>query len=1182
MSSGVMQEGMEDDALVRALAAGRATLLLGQRHSPGLLNSIKRDIAAITGQTESGDLVRLLSAVGDDSSLERLRRAFEIHAVDPEMVAVADNPWSFVLTSAVDPQVHEAFQRPASARQLRVLFAGHAGTLTRSRLGTLTLLRLFGALEERESAYRPPTSDLELRKRSRLELALVLNELPLLIGPGGHVAVVGVGSDDWLDVEDLALSCADVPDGSIHWFATPEAPIADARLRALFGDRLRFYSQPLPTELRTASTGGREALERARQEFLHPASRSMTVRSGDRSAVVTFPPEEWRRLAQVAVVLDDGITERPPLAEEEERLAFRDFLHRVQRVPDWSGVARGFLFERGAASTLLELVEGEIGAIRSVHASDARGQEDVSRRSTRLPIVIEGAPASGKSRLLHWLAYQLKLRGHVVIYVLPSRGRTLFEQVERVCRLLERKTRATCVVIADDLDANDYEQLSEVLASSGRRSVLVGATNALRARTRDTPAEGIHQRDILPPSYRPSYRPFPLTSSLTDEEADRFLDFLADRGFPEIELARDVVRRRLFLLLLYRLLPYSRGNIHLSVGQEYERLASTLERYHAETDEAEIATDWKGQLDAVRAELFPGAKEVDFELESSPFHHERGVVHAVQLALFCSQIERPLSLDLLLRTQSAYFLKSYQAFSRAMEETALLQETTLDADGTIGVEAEHPFVAEVTLRSLVPDRAAQLGLISPLLKAVRWEETAFPGENPDQDYAVSVLQVVGPRGPFGDRFDQRDSLEQLVELLGEVRAAYGARLPQLLLLEANALRLIANWADSSFQDSMTRCGEAIVILADAEQILADRRPSGARNAQLQNVLTTRAVVHGFMCGACLREYRHVSQEERSKLREMLKEHLDDVNRTTTRARSMGRASYFPLDVSFWAHRDQLEQLPDLSDEERVSLLSKLESVLEVAVEEPIETGQYSRYQGRVADLAQLQGDIETVEAVAAELRAKGDFSADCILARRKAVDPGTRTIKSPQAALGDLLAYAPVIFGSDEALALMHRLWLGAQFSGQMIGGVKPVFARCTRDDWTLWRRILEGRLAFPANEANPYLNFCLAWTLLSLDEPLKAVQVLRANVALAIGNRRRVGTLAVVTDQTGAPIEYSGNVRRLDGQEAVLYVPRVLSEIRAPARVQAELAVSVHVGDEWHFGLGLNYQGLLPVPLPS
>jgi hypothetical protein len=736
-------------------------------------------------------------------------------------------------------------------------------------------------------------------------------------------------------------------------------------------------------------------------------------------------------------------------------------------------------------------------------------------------------------------------------------------------------------VIVDNLDEDDYEQLSELLASSGRRSVLVGAIASLRS------GPSIADAGSREPNFSrtASYIPFLLPSRLSEAEADRFVGFLEERKFHDLQLARNAIRDRLFLLLLYRLLPDSRGNIHLAVGQEYERLANALER-RLEADagtEADPSASWQAQLAEVRAALFPNAEQFESPVETSPFFHDPAVVSAVQLALFCSQIERPLSLDLLLRTQGNQFLRNYQAFSHAMEETALLQESVLDAEGTIGVEAEHPFVADVALRTLLPDRPAQLSLVNPLIQSIRWDETALPGENPDQDYGVSVLQALGPRGSSGEKFASPASLKQFVGLLEVVRLVHGARLPQLLLLEANTLRLLAHIATSTFEDSTERCREAIDILFDAERILAARRPSASRNAQLQNVLTTRAAAHGFICGACLRGYGDADPERRSTLRAMLREHLDEVNRDTVRARSVGRASYFPLDVSFWAHRDQLEQLPDLSHAERVSLLAKLESILEIAAEEPIETGQYDLYQRRVADLAQLQGDTEVVEAIATELRAKGDFSADCILARRKAIDRRTRTIRSADAAkeaLDDLLAFAPAIFGSEQALALMHHLWLGAHLGGQVIGGEKPVLARCTRQDWNMWRRILEARLALPSNEANPYLNFCLGWTLLSLDEPLKAMQTLRANEALAIGNRRRVGTLAIVTDENGAPVEHVGTVRRIDGQQAVLYVPRLLSEIRAPARVQAELAVSVRVGDEWRFGLGVNYQGALPFPL--
>ena len=125
-------------------------------------------------------------------------------------------------------------------------------------------------------------------------------------------------------------------------------------------------------------------------------------------------------------------------------------------------------------------------------------------------------------------------------------------------------------------------------------------------------------------------------------------------------------------LLLYRLLPDSRGNIHLSLAQEYERLVTALERHLEESDgDAPQSTAWQEQLAEARAALFPNLSAEDEQSDESPFRHAPEMVEAVQLALLCSLIERPLSLDLLLRAQSSRFLRTYQAFSRAMAETAL-------------------------------------------------------------------------------------------------------------------------------------------------------------------------------------------------------------------------------------------------------------------------------------------------------------------------------------------------------------------------------------------------------------------------------------------------------------------------------------------------------------------------------
>src|SRR5207248_3037268 len=120
-----------------------------------------------------------------------------------------------------------------------------------------------------------------------------------------------------------------------------------------------------------------------------------------------------------------------------------------------------------------------------------------------------------------------------------------------------------------------------------------------------------------------SFIPFPIPSRLTDQEADRFLEFLAEKNYSNRTLAKEDMQQQLFLLLLYRLLPDSRGNIHLSLAQEYERLVTALERHLEESDgDAPQSTSaWQEQLAAARAALFPNLPAEAEQSEQSPFRH---------------------------------------------------------------------------------------------------------------------------------------------------------------------------------------------------------------------------------------------------------------------------------------------------------------------------------------------------------------------------------------------------------------------------------------------------------------------------------------------------------------------------------------------------------------------------------
>ncbi len=1166
-----MSDDHSEKAFIATLAAGRAVLLLGQRYSPTFSAAIVADLAAALSSSRAPSLpLQLLDRVQPED-LMNVRRALGLHSPPDDLVELASQPWSSAIMSAVDTIATEAFRRAApTGRRLRLVFPSQiSGRIVKSTPDALTIIRLFGSLDEQEERYLPPLTRLALKQRRRFEVAAVLHQLPSIVGPHGCLVVVGVTSDDWLDLGDLALACAQLPSGSVHWFDDGGAP----EELAVAGDVVVVHRRTVADVIaRHAKSPEVDGLERARVHISGPKAHTLTIGPpGGTASVLHFTPEEWRNIGRVGSLLDDEILRPPkPLSPDELREAFRGFLRHRQYVPDWEGIARGFLFQRDQGPLVVNEVERAIGRLGSVHAATTSGSPTGETSSSRLPVLLAGPPASGKSRLLQWLAFQLRLRGHVVFYLVSASGRLHFESVERVCRVLESKGAPVVLIFADGLDETSYGQLSEHLASSGRNAVVLGTRNSIKP-LGEPPDDPRKQQGFI------QFREIGLAPRLTVPELQRFGGYLAKHGFADVVPQLSQMADRYFLLLLYRLLPDARGNIHLSLTSEYDRLLSALD-YIQEEEASDPANElWKRQLQQARALLFPGAPSGE---ERSPFAHIEGGERAVQLALFCSQIGKPLSLDLLIRTEGTAFLRKYRAFAAALDATALLEEVNADYSDTLLLDADHPVIAQLTLASVLPRRSDQLRLLARLVDAVKWDESAFPGDLPDQDYCVEVLQAVGPRGIAEREFQSPQALSVIADLLARVRDEHAARLPKLLLLEANTLRLLADRFSGDHATQLSRCVEALEVLDTAEVILIDRRPTPARNTELRNVLNTRAVVHGFIIGNYLQQYRKASDADRRTLRPRIFMDLAEVDRLASRSRGFGTPSFYPLDVTFWAYRDTLEQLPDLSDEERVKLLERMEAVLDSAQEEPIEVNQLDRYRRRLVNLAQLEGRVEVSQSMAAGMRQSGDFSGECLLVRSEVFQPGTRNVSSRESAvagLSRLESFGPSVYESREALDLMNHLWRAAFLPHAEIGGPNPVLASCSEAEWIRWRRILEARVRLLGPGMNLFTGFCLAWALFQLEEPRLALQEIRAVEPLSGGSRRRVGCLVVLTESDGAATRYRGSVRRREGDVIVVHIAALLSEVRLPPAMTSRFAAMPQVGDELHLEIGLNYRGLLP-----
>ncbi len=593
-----------------------------------------------------------------------------------------------------------------------------------------------------------------------------------------------------------------------------------------WGDRCVLWPNDFKTALNYASAQPEwRFLKEARTAVLSPSDRVVTMTSRDGSVEpVRVTAAEWRGISRVGVLLDDSVLEPgDERSEAEGWLDFRQFLRSAQKVPDWRGIARGFLFERALAPGLLAHVEKGLSLLARGHT--ARGATSVATRSTNLPILLEGAPGSGKTRLLHWLAYELKRLNHTVLYLPTVSGRVHYESVARACQLMEGKGAPAVAVIADGLERAEYTQLNEFLVSVGRRTLLIGSV------TRGDGSAHEPARSRGEPSPVDDYQGQWLAPSLTEGEAERFSAYLKRRGLDTSGLPRELLKERYFLLLLHRLLPETRANIQAAIAMEYEALFRELGEASTIIASENPPDKWKQQLQEIGEQLFGEFAAPESETKPSRFLRSPALQSAVHLALFCSQLDRPIPLDLLVRAAGDDLVRSYAIFSEALSRTALLQEIVVDAEGT--TTPPHGSTSLLgAARS--PQRATRQGRTTPSPSATcrpdRVESGRVPGRRPRPGLRYRLVQTVGHGGLPRESSRARRPRQVLVELLQSVRETHGSPITSLMLLEANTLRLLADRSDASIEERLQRCEEALRILSQAEDVVSRRRPTPARTA----------------------------------------------------------------------------------------------------------------------------------------------------------------------------------------------------------------------------------------------------------------------------------------------------------------------------------------------------------------
>ncbi len=985
-----------------------------------------------------------------------------------------------------------------------------------------------------------PPDALSLPGKLLLKLPRALDALPQLLSTRGVLVVEGMAADAWLDdVSWAALGevLRKIPIGRIFWFGW-----APPSLRTALANNVNFVGERFTSAIAAWESDAELSahLATGRKAVFGVDDHIVTVGFGKDRTSVRFSARDWREIRRVGSAIDDAELDQLHALESDGPSGLAAFAGRAHLgVPDWKAAARGYCFRRDATDRITDTVVEYLSSPKQSLLDSTGGGE------MRRPLFLSGPPATGKSVGLLRVAWELRTTHRLfVLWLLPGLSGVDPVQVERICRMVETRGLLWTVLVIDGALPEECMHLLDKMLSDGRRVILIGTETAF-------------VEDSEPPR---GYTRFPTKMTLSPREASEWSGFVAIHGVQDPGVvAHD------FLSRLSSVLPEVGYGSAAALLREYERLIRAAEPVvsHTTADEGPLAKQLR--------ELFPelahanSTEEPVGRFETNPF-----VRDLVEVILFCARADLPVATDTLFTVLGSDLLNSFHQLQKAFGETALIQEVVMDNEGTIGLTTAHRLHAQWLLRTLRPTASAQLDVLQSLVERVPWDLDAYPGDNPTQDYMIRVLRQVGPHGGAANDFGSVAALRALADILASIWMKHGKRHPGLLSLEAIIRGDIAKNDENAVPDEKRRqCKSALEALVAAIEVLRARPSSEARNFQLQRALTLAADIRGTELNVVLRG----SSPSPSEVQGMLTE----LQTNAIMARSYG-TQYHPLDILYWANRDARKLLAPAGFEApdfEVQLLSTMQMALEVAEEEQIiDEEQRSRLDGRRIELDQILGQAPLAHERAAEMRSRGDFAGEIVLSRIT-VDDAERESVVCRDELSRFLEFGPSVLSDVRALRYLCRLWIDG-WAGPDFGKERVVCCAAPEIAWEQLRNVALARLAVPEDSEHPLTTFLLGWAQLQLGDSGGARETFRRLERRSIGMRRRIGELAIVSNENGHPRPFGARVLTRRGDRVVLRIDGLGAVLEMRPDVETIVAPSgLEIGEFAGVAIAINYRGL-------
>jgi hypothetical protein len=585
--------------------------------------------------------------------------------------------------------------------------------------------------------------------------------------------------------------------------------------------------------------------------------------------------------------------------------------------------------------------------------------------------------------------------------------------------------------------------------------------------------------------------------------------------FGVIARAEEIGDDRNVLAALYRALPASRAKLAAGLSGEARAAEGVLRERSAKQD-----VNYSPLAQQIIAlGLAPASRALESTFDDALSSADDSAARIIDFVMVAGRCGCPIPVDLLLRAAASGRNDiDYGAISQLFQDLDLFRwRESGDAAEELLISPRLILEAELICRRRTLDARNEGEIIVDLIEAARLSDD-FAGT--ERRFLLDLIHQMGPNGSQRDRY--KESYIDAGRALTRLRETRGVEDPSLMLQESYLRR-------EAIRSDMVSEDEKAAILEEAlkavQRAIDNIRPNamGRGVSRIRGYLVVeRASLYGFLAN---------DYAKRGSPPEVIWSAYE-ATRTAARTAFAITDRYHPLDVSLWVPADLLD-LNVLTEpyvsELKADIFSVLDSVDQAALQ-PDQREKFNIRRGRIGD--QL-GATGVSEDAFRDLEAAGSTAGYYLRAhaigprlnRIKADDPSKEEMRKAAAAAEFLRRNWAKINQDERCLRyLLQCEWMSRVHRMLLRGPRAPLPAKA-EDRASLYhlvQRISEISVQGPDNGLR-YLEAVLAW-LTNDDQHARETWRSLAFETDFI-DPRRIVRRNLVTDQSGAPLVYSGRI---------------------------------------------------------